>query len=220
MPAPDSAIVCIMIAASVMPRPAPPYSSGMQMPSQPASAMRLVEVGREAARRCPSSASRRRRTARRSSRSRRGCACWSSVSAKSMRHTCAVGRGIWMHAVAHQLLRSRRRSSRPRAASRRCARRAAARDATASTGVSDQRRRHLHVADRAFARMFDDRKHVRPRPDAGRRACFRDRASAATARRPRRAAPSIRRVVRVRKIRASSRIDDVDIDGALRRSVV
>ena len=37
-PAPDSAIVCIMIAASVMPRPAPPYSSGMAMPSQPASA--------------------------------------------------------------------------------------------------------------------------------------------------------------------------------------
>ena len=38
MPAPDSAIVRIMIAASVMPRPEPPYSSGMQMPSQPASA--------------------------------------------------------------------------------------------------------------------------------------------------------------------------------------
>jgi hypothetical protein len=37
MPAPDSAIVRIMIAASVMPRPEPPYSSGMQMPSQPAS---------------------------------------------------------------------------------------------------------------------------------------------------------------------------------------
>ena len=32
---PDSAIACIMIAASVMPRPAPPYSSGMAMPSQP-----------------------------------------------------------------------------------------------------------------------------------------------------------------------------------------
>ena len=38
MPAPDSAIACIMIAASVMPRPEPPYSSGMQMPSQPSSA--------------------------------------------------------------------------------------------------------------------------------------------------------------------------------------
>ena len=37
--APDSATVCIRIAASVMPRPAPPYSSGMAMPSQPASAM-------------------------------------------------------------------------------------------------------------------------------------------------------------------------------------
>ena len=38
MPAPDSEIVRIMIAASVMPSPDPPYSSGMQMPSQPASA--------------------------------------------------------------------------------------------------------------------------------------------------------------------------------------
>ena len=41
MPAPDSAMVRIMIAASVMPRPEPPYSSGMQMPSQPASASAL-----------------------------------------------------------------------------------------------------------------------------------------------------------------------------------
>ena len=49
MPAPDSEIVRIMIAASVMPRPEPPYCSGMQMPSQPASAKRLVEVGRETA---------------------------------------------------------------------------------------------------------------------------------------------------------------------------
>lgn len=32
MPAPLAAMVSIMIAASVMPRPAPPYSSGMQMP--------------------------------------------------------------------------------------------------------------------------------------------------------------------------------------------
>ena len=38
MPAPDSLIACIMIAASVMPRPEPPYSSGMQMPSQPSRA--------------------------------------------------------------------------------------------------------------------------------------------------------------------------------------
>ena len=38
MPAPDWAIVCIMIAASVMPRPAPPYASAMRMPSQPPSA--------------------------------------------------------------------------------------------------------------------------------------------------------------------------------------
>src|SRR5262249_54105252 len=41
MPAPDSAMVRIMIAASRMPRPEPPYSSGMQMPSQPASASAL-----------------------------------------------------------------------------------------------------------------------------------------------------------------------------------
>ena len=38
MPAPDSAMVCIISAASVTPRPAPPYSCGMQTPSQPASA--------------------------------------------------------------------------------------------------------------------------------------------------------------------------------------
>ena len=39
MPPPDSATACIMIAASVMPSPAPPTSSGMAMPSQPASAI-------------------------------------------------------------------------------------------------------------------------------------------------------------------------------------
>ncbi len=33
------ATVCIMMAASVTPRPAPPYSSGMAMPSQPPFAM-------------------------------------------------------------------------------------------------------------------------------------------------------------------------------------
>jgi hypothetical protein len=38
MPPPDCAIVCIMIAASVMPRPEPPYASPMHMPSQPSSA--------------------------------------------------------------------------------------------------------------------------------------------------------------------------------------
>ena len=37
--APDSATACIISAASVMPRPAPPNSAGMAMPSQPASAM-------------------------------------------------------------------------------------------------------------------------------------------------------------------------------------
>ena len=36
---PNSATACIRIAASVMPRPAPPYSSGMAMPSQLPSAM-------------------------------------------------------------------------------------------------------------------------------------------------------------------------------------
>ena len=34
-PAPDSAIACIITAASVMPRPEPPNSSGIAMPSQP-----------------------------------------------------------------------------------------------------------------------------------------------------------------------------------------
>src|SRR5665213_2647919 len=34
MPAPDSEIARIMIAASDMPRPEPPYSSGIQIPSQ------------------------------------------------------------------------------------------------------------------------------------------------------------------------------------------
>jgi hypothetical protein len=38
MPAPDSAIVCIITAASVMPNPAPPYSAGIAMPSQPSRA--------------------------------------------------------------------------------------------------------------------------------------------------------------------------------------
>ena len=41
MPAPDSAMACIMMAASVMPSPEPPYASGMAMPSQPASASAL-----------------------------------------------------------------------------------------------------------------------------------------------------------------------------------
>ena len=35
MQAPEAAIVSIMIAASRMPRPPPPCSSGMAMPSQP-----------------------------------------------------------------------------------------------------------------------------------------------------------------------------------------
>src|SRR3954469_11548981 len=34
-PAPDSAIACIITAASVMPRPEPPNCSGLAMPSQP-----------------------------------------------------------------------------------------------------------------------------------------------------------------------------------------
>ncbi len=41
IPPPDSATACIMIAASVMPRPAPPTLSGIATPSQPASAMVL-----------------------------------------------------------------------------------------------------------------------------------------------------------------------------------
>ncbi len=35
-------ISCIMMQASVTPRPAPPYSAGMAMPSQPPSAMALA----------------------------------------------------------------------------------------------------------------------------------------------------------------------------------
>ena len=38
-PAPDCATACMTIAASVMPRPLPPYSSGIATPSQPASAI-------------------------------------------------------------------------------------------------------------------------------------------------------------------------------------
>ncbi len=37
-PAPDAAMVPIITAASAMPRPEPPYASGMQTPSQPSSA--------------------------------------------------------------------------------------------------------------------------------------------------------------------------------------
>ena len=48
-PAPDSAMACIISAASVTPRPAPPYSSGMQTPSQPSSREGAVEVVREPA---------------------------------------------------------------------------------------------------------------------------------------------------------------------------
>ena len=41
IPPPDAEISCSTIAASVTPRPPPPYSSGMVMPSQPASATAL-----------------------------------------------------------------------------------------------------------------------------------------------------------------------------------
>lgn len=44
MPPPASATACIMIAASVMPRPAPPYASGIATPSQPASAIALWKL--------------------------------------------------------------------------------------------------------------------------------------------------------------------------------
>ena len=40
-PAPVAEMVCIISAASLMPRPAPPNASGMAMPSQPASARAL-----------------------------------------------------------------------------------------------------------------------------------------------------------------------------------
>ena len=65
MAAPDSAIACIMIAASVMPRPAPPYSSGMAMPSQPACASARMQFVREIAAAVLAPASSRRRTGRR-----------------------------------------------------------------------------------------------------------------------------------------------------------
>jgi len=39
MAAPEAATVCIIIVASVIPSPAPPYASGMAMPSQPPSAI-------------------------------------------------------------------------------------------------------------------------------------------------------------------------------------
>ena len=35
MPAPDSEIVCIITAASEIPKPEPPYWEGIQIPSQP-----------------------------------------------------------------------------------------------------------------------------------------------------------------------------------------
>ena len=41
MPAPDSAIACIITAASVMPSPEPPNSAGIAMPSQPLSTIDL-----------------------------------------------------------------------------------------------------------------------------------------------------------------------------------
>jgi hypothetical protein len=38
IPAPDSATACIISEASVIPKPAPPYFSGIAIPSQPSSA--------------------------------------------------------------------------------------------------------------------------------------------------------------------------------------
>ncbi len=49
MPAPDSAMVCIISAASVTPSPAPPWSCGIATPSQPASREGAVEIIREPA---------------------------------------------------------------------------------------------------------------------------------------------------------------------------
>ncbi|NJM57707.1 MAG: type IA DNA topoisomerase [Synechococcales cyanobacterium RU_4_20] len=77
-PAPERATVCIMMEASIRPRPEPPTSSGMAMPSQPPSAIALVTL--PATSRCrPSSrqysASNSRQTAVTASR----IASWSSV---------------------------------------------------------------------------------------------------------------------------------------------
>jgi hypothetical protein len=51
MPAPDCAMACIITAASATPSPAPPTASGMQMPSQPSSAIaRWKSCGKRALR--------------------------------------------------------------------------------------------------------------------------------------------------------------------------
>ena len=47
-PAPDSATACIITAASVRPRPAPPPLCGMAMPSQPPAAMSATKASGKA----------------------------------------------------------------------------------------------------------------------------------------------------------------------------
>ena len=49
MPAPDAAMVCIISAASVMPRPAPPYCLGHRDAEPAVARERLVKIGGKAA---------------------------------------------------------------------------------------------------------------------------------------------------------------------------
>jgi hypothetical protein len=84
MPPPWLATSCIMIAASVTPSPAPPYSGGIVMPSQPASAIaRWNSCGNSpsSSRASQYSSSNERTTALTPSRIAR----WSSLIEKSMR---------------------------------------------------------------------------------------------------------------------------------------
>ena len=62
IPAPDAATSSSSSDASVMPKPCPPYSSGVVMPEPAAVGERLVELGRELVRRGPWSSSTGRRT--------------------------------------------------------------------------------------------------------------------------------------------------------------
>src|SRR5262249_18107442 len=84
VPAPERQTACMTTAASVIPSPAPPYSSGMMVPSQPRLASaRTNSQGYCSLRSCSSqySGAKLLDSARTSS-----CrACWSSVSAKSIR---------------------------------------------------------------------------------------------------------------------------------------
>ncbi|MOA43097.1 hypothetical protein D3C78_1652160 [compost metagenome] len=83
MPAPEALMVCIINAASVMPRPEPPYSSGMQMPSQPDSASAACSSnGKPPSRSFCSQYSSSKRSQMRATASHRDC--WSLERSKFM----------------------------------------------------------------------------------------------------------------------------------------